>query len=220
MPRYSFADVASSRVDAEREPGVEDFLEISRPPEAPPPLQAGSNVFRDGKKVVASAFESPAFADQTRNSGARNEQTTRPKPEERPRQQTAPAIPERRQHARREILLFTYAILGEDNGGLVFNLSEGGLALTAAAPLQEHHFNKMRVRFPDSEDWIDATGRLAWKNDSGKEVGIEFVDLPNDARLRIREWVSQEEPVGNLYSGRRGSNKPNPSTGIAELYGA
>lgn len=201
MPRYSFADVASSRVDAESEAGVEDFPEISRQPGAPP-LQAGSNVFRDGKEVVASAFESPAFTEyQTRNTGSRNEQTTLPTPEEQPRQPTSPAIPERRQHSRRPVLLFTYAVLGEDNGGLVFDLSEGGLALTAAASLQEHHFNKMRVRFPDSEDWIETSGRLVWKSDSGREVGIEFVGLPSNARLRIREWVSQEEPVGNLYSG-------------------
>lgn len=199
MPRYSFADVASSRVDAESEPGVPDFPEIGC---QVPPRQAGSNVFRDGMEVVASAFESAAFTEyQTQNTGSRNEQTTPPTPEEQPRQQTSPAIPERRQHSRRPVLLFTYAVLGEDNGGLVFNLSEGGLALTAAASLQEHHFNKMRVRFPDSEDWIETSGRLAWKNDSGKEVGIEFVGLPNKARLRIREWVFQEEPVGNPYSG-------------------
>lgn len=186
-PRLSFADVASSRVDLESETEVEGSLESIPQPRNLPPLQAGSNVFRDRPEAVASAFESPALTeDPTRNEQQRQEATR--------------AIPERRQHSRRQILLFTYAVLGEDNGGLVFNLGEEGLALTAAAPLQEHHFSKMRVRFPDSEDWIETGGRLAWKSDSGKEVGIEFVDLPNDARLRIREWASQEEPAISLAS--------------------
>jgi len=200
-PRLSFADVASSRVDTENETGVEDSLEsIPQPRDLPPP-QTGSNVFRDASEVVASAFESPALTeDPTRNIGSQNGQTTPPTTHEQQRQEASPAIPERRRHSRRQILLFTYAVLGEDNGGLVFNLGEGGLALTAAAPLQEHHFNKIRVRFPDSEDWIETGGRLAWKSDSGKEVGIEFVDFPNDTRLRIREWVSQEEPAMSLHS--------------------
>lgn len=200
-PRLSFADVASSRVDVESETEVEDSLESIPQPRDLPPLQAGSNVFRDGPEVVASAFESPALTeDPTRNIGSQNGQTTPPTTHEQQRQEATPAIPERRQHSRRQILLFTYAVLGEDNGGLVFNLGEGGLAVTAAAPLQGHHFSKMRVRFPDSEDWIETSGRLAWKSDSGKEVGIEFVDLPNDARLRIREWASQEEPAISLPS--------------------
>src|SRR5689334_810521 len=120
VPKFSFADVASSRVDAESETGVEDFPEISPKPGDLPPLQVGGGVFRDGPEVVASAFESPAFADdQTTSIGSRNEKTTLPTPDQQLRQQASPAIPERRQHSRRQILLFTYAVLGEDNGGLV-----------------------------------------------------------------------------------------------------
>lgn len=197
-PRFSFADVASSRVDSEGETGVEDFPEIAREPGVLPPLQAQGLTFADASEVVASAFESPAFTEEQaeKTHSLPNERKTQVSPDEKLPRQPYLSGPERRQHARRPILLFTYAVLGEDNGGLVFNLGEGGLALTAAAPLQEHHFNKMRVRFPDSEDWIETSGRLAWKSDSGKEVGIEFVGLPEDARLRIGEWALQEEPGG------------------------
>lgn len=196
-PRFSFADVASSRVDSQDETGVENFPQIARESELPP-LQAQGLTFADASDVVASAFESPAFTEEQaeKTHSLLNERKTQASPDEKLPRQPLLSGPERRQHARRPILLFTYAVLGEDNGGLVFNLGEGGLALTAAAPLQERHFNKMRVRFPDSEDWIETSGRLAWKSDSGKEVGIEFVGLPEDARLRIGEWVLQEEPAG------------------------
>jgi hypothetical protein len=190
--KLSFADVASTRVDAEGETSVEDSSETAREPRALPPLQAQGATFGSMAQAVASAFESPAF------DSCGTEQPTQAIAKELPQQQPSPVIPERRQHSRRQVLLFTYAVLSEDNGGLVFNLSEGGLALTAAASLREGHFKKIRVRFPDSEDWIETSGRLAWKNDSGKEVGIEFVGLAEDARLRIKEWVLQEEPAGGF----------------------
>ena len=201
-PRFSFSDVASSPVDSEGETGLEDFPGMARVPGELPPFEAQGLTFANASDVVASAFESRAFtedqAEKTHSHG--NEQTTQETPDEKPQHQPFLSIPERRQHSRRQILLFTYAVLGEDNGGLVFNLGEGGLALTAAAALQKHHFTKIRVRFPDSEDWFETRGRLVWKNDSGKEAGIEFAGLPEVARARIREWVSQEEPATDLRS--------------------
>lgn len=209
--RFSFADVASSPVASEGETGteIEQLPEMAREPGELPPLQAKGLTFADGAEVVASAFESPAFAEDqaVKKHSPGNEQTIQAAPEKKPQGQPSLSTPERRQHSRRQILLFTYAVLGEDNGGLVFNLSEGGLALTAAAPLQEDHFKKIHVRFPDSEDWIETSGRLAWKSDSGKEVGIEFAGVPEDARLRIKEWVLQEESAGGVRSEEDGARK-------------
>lgn len=201
--RFSFSDVASSRVDPEGETAGENSYDTALEPSALPPLQVEGAAFRDGAEAVASTFESTAFTeDRTGKISSRaNEQATQTtSDQENPPGQPSPSVPERRRHSRRPVLLFTYAVLGEDNGGLVFNLSERGLALTAAAPLQEHHFEKIRVRFPDSEDWIETSGRLVWKSDSGKEVGIEFGGLPEEARLRIKEWVLQEEPASDLRS--------------------
>lgn len=194
-PRFSFADVASSRVDGEGETGAEDFPDVARDPRDLPPLQAGGVGFRDGAEAVASAFESPAFGENQIGNiqPPESEQAVQAASGQDLQSNPSPSIPERRQHLRKQIVLFTYAVLGEDNGGLVFNLGEGGLALTAAAALQEDHFAKMRVRFPDSADWFETNGRLVWKNDSGKEAGIEFLNLPEDTRGRIAEWVSQKE---------------------------
>ena len=197
-PRFSFADVASSRLDAEAQTASGDFPGSAAELGELPPLERlepGAVGFRDGTEAVASAFESSAFTEeQTRKMrGAGNEQTDQARSGQDFQKQPTLSQPERRQHSRRQILLFTYAVLGEDNGGLVFNLGEGGLALTAASALRDRHFAKMRVRFPDSEDWFDTSGRLAWAADSGKEAGIEFVSLPEQALARIKEWVSQKE---------------------------
>lgn len=192
--RLSFAEVASSRVGAEAE------IPIGEAESPPSPLE--SNTFVDGSRAVASAFENPAFTEEQKaqaSSDGKETQTSRAPREAHHHRQAAP-VPDRldrRSHPRRSILLFTYAVLGEDNGGLVFNLGEGGLALTAAAVLRDSHFGQIRVRFPDSEDWIEAKGRLAWISDSGKEAGIELLSLAEDVRARIREWVSLGEPEAN-----------------------
>ena len=208
-PRFSFADVASSRVDAEGKTGVEGLPQITGEPSGLPPLRGGASMFCDGAEAVASVFESSAFRTEDRTGNTRSyghEETAQAPSDQDIREQLPLSIPQRRQHPRKQVLLFTYAELGENNGGLVFNLGEGGLALTAAAALHEHHFSKMRVRFPDSADWFETCGRLAWKNDSGKEAGIEFQHLPEDARAKITEWVSQGD------SGADASNKDNVRT--------
>jgi protein TonB len=195
--RFSFADVASSRVGAEAEARASYFPAAGQEPEASSrPIE--SETFVDASKAVASAFESTAFnkaqkADASSDCGA----TRTLSPPEEGQERPPSSLPDRRSYSRRPILLFTYAALGDDNGGLVFNLGEGGLALTAAAGLRDSYFTQMRVRFPDSQDEIETKGRLAWISDSGKEAGIEFVGLAEDVRARIREWVALGEPTGD-----------------------
>src|SRR5437660_6850667 len=205
--RFSFADVASSRVGAEEEAQAGDFLGAAEEAEAPPSPSMKSHTFVDARKAVASAFESTAFTEERRAEGSsdRGETRTPPPPEEARQGRPRLSLPERRSYSRRPILLFTQAVLSDDNGGLAFNLGEGGLALTAAAALRDSHFNQIRVRFPDSEDWIETKGRLAWISDSRKEAGIEFVDLPEAARARIREWVGLGEPATDLRRQERES---------------
>ena len=197
-PKFSFSDVASSRVDGDDT--ASDFPNADSEFQAAPSQNLESMTFADGAKAVASAFESAAFTEEPKveaHAAPDNPPTQATKDEARQTGQPS-SILERRVHARRSILLFTYAALGEDNGGLVFNLSEGGLALTAAGALGDQQFARMRVRFPDSEDSIETSGQLAWMSDSGKEAGIEFVNVPEDVRARIREWVALGEPAADL----------------------
>lgn len=194
--KFSFADVASSMVGPEEAPAG-DLLGDAEA-EAPSfRSMSKSQTFVDGSKAVASAFESMAFTEERRTdvSSDRRETRTLPPPEEARQERPHLSVPERRSYSRRPILLFTQALLADDNGGLAFNLGEGGLALTAAAALRDSHFTQMRIRFPDSEDWIETKGRPAWISDSGKEAGIEFIGLADNVRARIKEWVSQGDPA-------------------------
>jgi TonB family protein len=119
---------------------------------------------------------------------------------------TSLSIAERRLHARRNDMSLAYVEIGDSNGGIVLNISEGGLVLTAAEPLPQDSLLLMRFQLPGSKDWIEATGKIIWISESKREAGVRFVDISQDARDRIRDWTpppppqikSRREPAENL----------------------
>jgi hypothetical protein len=101
----------------------------------------------------------------------------------------ASRIADRRKHSRVHIKSLSYIKLEEGNGGLIFNISEGGLAVQAAEMLIGTVYAKMRFRLPRSPQWIEMSGKLVWEGASRKEAGIQFVDVGDDVRQRIQNWV-------------------------------
>jgi TonB family protein len=102
------------------------------------------------------------------------------------------AMPERREHARFTASSLSYIDLGEANGGLILNLSEGGVSVQAAEVLIGDVYPRIRFHLPKSEDWIDTGGRIVWRGKTKKEAGIRFVDMPPYTRRKIREWLAFE----------------------------
>lgn len=99
---------------------------------------------------------------------------------------------ERRQHSRQQVRSIAYVELDEGNGGIVLNVSEGGLSVQAVVSLMDDQLPRMRIQLPQPQDWVETGARIAWTGKSRKVVGLEFVDLPEQARTQIREWVSRE----------------------------
>jgi len=100
-----------------------------------------------------------------------------------------------RAHARRRILPIGYVELGQENGGILLNLSEGGLAVRSPLPLVSREFTGIRFQAPKSRAWLTASGRIAWLSDSKKEGGIQFTELPGDARQQIHKWASADSDL-------------------------
>ena len=106
-----------------------------------------------------------------------------------------PGAPDRRVHPRLRPRALAYVELGAGNGGIVLNVSEGGLAVAAAAPVAGDAGDAptpVRFRLSPGTGWIEATGHLAWVGGSQKTVSIRFVDLAETNRSRLREWVSAQ----------------------------
>ena len=85
-----------------------------------------------------------------------------------------------------------YVELGQDNGGILLNLGEGGFAVQSALALTTREFPELRFQVPALQGWLTASGRIAWISDSKKEAGIQFTELPPEARSEIQKWVLAE----------------------------
>jgi len=93
---------------------------------------------------------------------------------------------------RRKLSPMAYVELGQDNGGILLNLSEGGFAVQSALALTSREFPELRFQVPSLQGWLTASGRIVWISDSKKEAGIQFTELPREARKEIQKWVAAE----------------------------
>jgi TonB family protein len=98
---------------------------------------------------------------------------------------------DRRSHSR-QITTLNYIKLGEDNGGILLNISEDGLAFTAAEPLVGEFVPRLRFQLDEKAEWIEASGRIVWLNDSKKGAGIQFLDISDADRQQIRRWIESK----------------------------
>ncbi len=96
---------------------------------------------------------------------------------------------DRRNFFRQRVLLSAVE-LGDDNGGIVLNLSEGGLALRAVSQVTGNELPNLRFQFSQSDVWIETKARVTWLSDSKTSAGVEFIDLPDEARKHIKEWIA------------------------------
>jgi hypothetical protein len=93
-----------------------------------------------------------------------------------------------RSHYRHELRTLTYVTLDEANGGIIRNLSHEGVAVQAVGALRPEQQVRLRfeLRFPRMR--VEAGGQVSWASASGR-CGIRFVDLPENTRHQIDEWI-------------------------------
>jgi TonB family protein len=111
--------------------------------------------------------------------------------------QNFPEHADRRIHSRHRIRALAYVELGENNGGIVLNLSEGGFAVRAAEAIHEDSLSRLRFQMQHATQPLEISGKIAWTSDSRKEAGVRFVDVPEETLLEIKTWILQEVSPGN-----------------------
>lgn len=103
---------------------------------------------------------------------------------------------EKRKHARFESLNLSYLCLDENENiirqgmGRTLNISESGILLEAYFPIDAGH--KILLTIGLKEKLVELKGRLAHSRptEEGKqEVGIEFVDLDDNTRQAIQDFI-------------------------------
>ena len=104
---------------------------------------------------------------------------------------TSVPVKDRRLHVRQRVSSLTYVDLGENNGGIVLNVSEAGIRIQAAAALELGPIS-LRLQLPGSRKRLELNAEVIWVGPSRKEAGLYFMDLSEDARSQIRKWIARE----------------------------
>src|SRR5580700_4384785 len=98
----------------------------------------------------------------------------------------------------RRPVLFAYAELGHDVGGVILNFSEGGFCVQTTAEIVAEPPLPVRFQSFQSGGWVEAKGRIAWRNETKTVTGIEFVDIAEEACQEIRKWLGFGESLQEL----------------------
>lgn len=125
-------------------------------------------------------------------------------------------VKDRRLHPRQRVSSLTYVDLGEDNGGIVLNVSEAGIRIQAAAGLEEGPIS-IRLQLPGSRKRLAVNAEVVWVGESRKEAGLRFVDLSEDAQRQIQKWMAREASPGAASEEEETENDTAPARAEAAL---
>src|SRR4029077_332524 len=114
-----------------------------------------------------------------------------------------PLTTERRQNPRHPVRPTEYIEIGNSNGGIILDISEGGMAVASAQALVGNQTLLFRFQLPRSLEIIETSGQINWIGETKKRAGVRFVDLPPAAREQIHKWI-ESQTSGYFY----GDQKP------------
>jgi hypothetical protein len=96
--------------------------------------------------------------------------------------------------------------MGPENGGLVLDVSDGGLSFHSVAPVQPSE----TIRFLLSlrgHSRIEGYGEVVWTNEMRTVCGLRFTSLSSGARDHLNNWTNQSKMPAPARQ-KPGSNSP------------
>jgi PilZ domain len=100
---------------------------------------------------------------------------------------------DRRVYQRRTVSPRLYVLLGGSGAdGILNDVSEGGVALDIVGSQTPGEYVDVDFEMPELGRHFEAKGRVTWRDESAKKVGVTFVDLPEEARGQIRQWLAMK----------------------------
>ena len=102
---------------------------------------------------------------------------------------------DRRRFPRQKVSSIIYVQLDSENGGIIRDLSVGGLALQAADKLPGKEDLTLKFRLPETGHSVQVVGGIAWLAQTEKEAGIYFKGLSRGAQEEITRWVAKRKQL-------------------------
>jgi hypothetical protein len=96
---------------------------------------------------------------------------------------------ERRNCLRHKVNSPAFASFDGVTGGMILDLSEEGMAMHTLAPLEPHSVVPFHLSLGEPPPYLETTGYVAWADALGR-AGVHFSDLRQEARARLRNWLT------------------------------
>lgn len=91
-----------------------------------------------------------------------------------------------------------FVAFGENNEGVLLNVSENGLLVSTPAELKCNFVARIAIPFNDLPQPVQVNVRVVWTSEAGKRAGIQLLDLSDHDREQIRKWGTQESAQPSL----------------------
>lgn len=98
-------------------------------------------------------------------------------------------IADRRNCLRHKVHAPAFASFDGVTGGMILDLSEEGMAMRTAVPLEVRRRVQLHLDLTEPATHLETTGYIAWADALGR-AGVRFSDLPEEARRRLNEWLA------------------------------
>ena len=96
---------------------------------------------------------------------------------------------DRRHALRQRVNTPAFASFDGVTGGMILDLSEEGMAMQSASPLEAHSILPLHLSLGEPAAYLETTGYVAWADALGR-AGVRFSELPDEARGRLRDWLT------------------------------
>ena len=107
-------------------------------------------------------------------------------------------VPEQRRYSRVRVGPLIPVDLGSDTGGILVDLSEGGFRVRVVGRLETDRIVPVGLALYGKSTRMEASGKVAWVDESGTGGGVQFVDLPEGLHRQIKQWLAQNSPTSRI----------------------
>ena len=110
-----------------------------------------------------------------------------------------PMLQEHRRHVRQLIRPRPYvAVNGSSSGGILYDVSEDGMALDIVGPRPASDHLLLNFDLLEIGEHFEAKGRITWTDERQNRLGLQFVDLPEGSRRKIKTWLTKRVAATEL----------------------
>jgi TonB family protein len=96
-----------------------------------------------------------------------------------------------RRHVRHVVSPRLYvAMNGASAGGILHDVSDDGMSLDLVGPRLTEERVLLDFDMSETGEHFEGTGKVVWKREADDRVGLQFVDLPDASRNKVRNWLS------------------------------